>query len=186
MTIRQLIRRRDYWKRRARAAEDTLATSIILPGRHRWLPPVERWRSLVHYWMGVYGGDKYRQDEDRNLDLMLGVMGWESGGEPLAVSRVEWIGTPPPGYDGSVATRASGLFQHVPAFWASRSKAAGFENRSIFDVQANVATACWLLWNGWHPETAPNWKHWSAAHVNREGSYEWAVKKIADDYKEGA
>jgi len=176
--IGRLRRRQDYWKERAFHAEDLLATSIIMPGTHRWTPAVERWRSLIHHHMGVSGGERYWQDEDRLLDLMLGVMEFESGGLPNAVCKVEWIGDEPPGYDGTPATRASGLFQHVPAYWESRSNAAGFEGRNIFDVEANVGTACWLLWDGWHPETAPNWRHWSAAHVNRQGSYEWALAQL--------
>jgi len=166
---------RDRWKDRALDCAAQHEGKIALPGRYVWNPQTERWRSLVHYYMAQMGGDKYTAE---HLDLMLGIMQWESGGDPLAVCRVEWIGDPPFGYDGTQATRASGLFQHVPVYWQARSKAAGFTDRSIFDVSANVGTACWLLWDGWHPETAPNWRHWSAAHVSKEGSYEWAQRQL--------
>lgn len=174
------VNRRNRWKTRARTAEQQLRSSIILPGEHVWKPDVERWRSLVHHHMTRYGNGAYLAQPGRLLDLMLGIMQHESGGDPLAICRVEWVGTPPPGYDATPATRASGLFQHVPAYFDARARAAGYTGRSTFDPEANVATACWLLWNGWHPETAPNWQHWSAAHLGRDGSYEWAVRQIRE------
>ena len=166
-------RRKNYWKARCHACEDGMADSIILPGYHRWSPMVERWRSLVWYYM-----QRYDKAQPKDLDILLGIMEKESQGLPLAVCHVEWIGDPPPGYDGTPATRASGLFQQVPAYWQARAKAAGFEGRSIFDVDANVGVAVWLLYDGWHPDTAPNWRHWSAAHVGRIGSYEWALSNL--------
>lgn len=39
---------------------------------------------------------------------------------------------------------ASGLFQHIPRYWAERSAAAGWEGADIFDPEANVAVAAWL------------------------------------------
>ena len=190
-TVSQLARcqrLRQAWKTRALETDRMLAELrdertrlIVLPGRVTWPAPAERWRSVCHHYLTQYGGTKYQADESRTLDLMLGVCHFESAGDPHAICRVEWIGTPPPGYDGTPATRASGLFQHIPAYFVSRAKAAGFEGGSIFDVDANVGTACWLLWDGWHPETAPNWQHWSAAHVGRLGSFEKA-KAIVDPY----
>lgn len=176
--VRRLRRRRDYWKARAETAEVELALSRRLPGQHEWDRLAERWRSLVDYWLEVYGGDRYAGDRDRILDLMVGIMQRESSGMPDAVCHVEWVGEPPPGYDGTPQTRASGLYQHVPAYWPERSKAAGFEGASIFNPNANIAVACYLLWAGWPDTPAPHWHHWSGAHVSAEGSYEWALRML--------
>ena len=53
------------------------------------------------------------------------------------------------------ATGASGLFQHLPEFWAERTEAAGWQGASIFDSEANVAVAAWMLYE--HPG---GWSHW--------------------------
>lgn len=117
---------------------------------HLWPPEVERWRPLVA---------KHFRPED--VDLALGVIRCESWGDPNAVSRKEWEGEPPPGYNpADDSTRASGLFQHVPAWWDSRSHAAGYGGASIFDPEANVATAAWLVYDGWDKPGAPHWHHW--------------------------
>ena len=50
---------------------------------------------------------------------------------------------------------ASGLFQHMPRYWASRSSAAGWPGADIFDPEANVAVAAWL-WG-----QTRTWQHWS-------------------------
>ena len=168
-----------YWKARCHAAEDRQALSIVLPGAHMWDPSVERWRSLVHYWLGVQGGDRYGQDPGRILDLTLGIMQAESSGMPDAVCHKEWLGVEPPGYDGTPITRASGLFQHVPAYWTSRSRGAGFEGASIFNPNANIAVACYLLYASWPDDVVPHWHHWSGAHVSLEGSYEWALSQLS-------
>jgi len=51
---------------------------------------------------------------------------------------------------------ASGLFQHLPQYWADRSAAAGFAGADIFDPEANVAVAAWLLY-----EFPGGWSHWT-------------------------
>lgn len=51
---------------------------------------------------------------------------------------------------------ASGLFQHLPEFWAERSAAAGFAGADIFDPDANVAVAAWLVY-----EAPGGWSHWT-------------------------
>jgi len=72
---------------------------------------------------------------------------------------VEWQGTPPPGYDpADSSTRASGLVQHVPAYFTARAAAAGFPGRSIFDVEANLGTGAWLVYH--NVGKAPNFGHW--------------------------
>jgi hypothetical protein len=70
------------------------------------------------------------------------------------------------------------LFQQVPAFWAGRAKAAGFENASFFDPVANIAVAAWMVYDNWDKAGAPHWHHWSAANVNKEGCLEWAKTQI--------
>lgn len=52
-------------------------------------------------------------------------------------------------------TGASGLFQHMPRFWAERSARAGWAGASIFDAQASTAVAAWLLYSD-----AVGWGHW--------------------------
>lgn len=56
------------------------------------------------------------------------------------------------------ATGASGLFQHLPEEWAERSAAAGFPGASIFDPEANVGVAAWLLY-----ESPGGWSHWECS-----------------------
>ena len=173
--VARLRRGRDRWKAKA------LGHAIVLPGAHMWDPLVERWRSLTHYWLGVEGGDRYLQDPGPTLDLMLGICQHVSGGNPLSVCHKEWVGEPPPGYDpADDSTKASGLFDHLPAYWEARSRGAGFEGASIFNPNANIAVACSMLWAGW-PESmpAPHWHHWSGAHVSAEGSYEWALSQLS-------
>lgn len=56
------------------------------------------------------------------------------------------------------ATGSSGLFQHLPDVWAERSAAAGHPMSSIFDPDANVAVAAWMLY-----ELPGGWSHWDCA-----------------------
>jgi hypothetical protein len=123
-----------------------------------------------------------RPATDFEADMLLGVVSGESGGDPNAVCKVEWIGSPPPGYDGTPATRASGLFQHVPAYFTGRAQQAGFGGRSIFDVEANIGTACWLVYHS--PSKAPNWQHWPDAPNGALGSASKAKQLLAALYPE--
>ena len=53
------------------------------------------------------------------------------------------------------SSRAAGLFQHLPRFWADRSSNAGLSGADIYDPVANTAVAAWLVYsNG-------GWKHWN-------------------------
>lgn len=56
------------------------------------------------------------------------------------------------------ATGASGLFQHLPEHWAEWSEAAGQRGASIFDPEANVAVAAWMLY-----ELPGGWSHWDCS-----------------------
>ncbi len=59
----------------------------------------------------------------------------------------------------NASSGASGLFQHLPRFWADRSAAAGFGGADIFDPTANVGVAAWLVYEG------GGWSHWNpSAH----------------------
>ena len=177
----KLLAARDRWRADARELTSYLDTAVILPGRHRWPTGAEKWRSLIDHYLYHYGGVRYVGNDDEILDRMVGIEWFESSGVPDRVCEIEWVGTPPPGYDpDDDSTKASGLFQMVPLWWPERCAAAGFGGASIFDPTANVATACYMLYAGW-PEgmPAPHWHHWSGASVGVRGSLE-KVKEILD------
>lgn len=97
-------------------------------------PAVEQWRSLVasYFSPGM-------------VDQALSIIQCESLGDPNAYNP----------YSG-----ASGLFQFIPGTWAVTSVKAGFGGSSVFDPEANVASAAWLTsyyqgvglnpWTPWH------------------------------------
>lgn len=85
-------------------------------------PGVEQWRSLV---------EEYFKPED--APWAMAVMWCESQGDPNAKNP---------------ASSASGLFQHLASYWGERSAAAGWAGASIWDPEANVAVAAWLLAHG--------------------------------------
>ncbi len=93
-------------------------------------PGAEGWRPLV---------EAYFRPGD--VDRAIRVMACESLGDPDAVNR----------YSG-----ASGLFQHIPRYWPERSAAAGFAGRSIFDPEANVGVAAWMIYD----YAGGGWQHW--------------------------
>ncbi len=96
---------------------------------HATLPPrgtpytgsdvVERWRPLIEVYF-----------EPGDVDWALAIVACESGGIVTAKN---------PG------SSASGLFQHLARYWPQRSKLAGWEGASIWDPEANIAVAAWLL-----------------------------------------
>ena len=88
---------------------------------------VEEWRPLVA---------TYFKPED--VDRALCLIGYESLGDPNAYNN---------------SSGASGLFQHLPKYWAERSTDAGWSGADIMDPEANVAVAAWLREEGW--------QHWS-------------------------
>lgn len=55
-------------------------------------------------------------------------------------------------------TGAAGLFQHLPSYWPERSAEAGFAGADIFDPEANVAVAAWLLY-----ESPGGWSNWTCS-----------------------
>lgn len=89
---------------------------------------VEQWRDLVAAYF-----------PPNQVDRALCIISRESNGDPNA-------------YNSS--SGASGLFQHLPKYWDSRSAKAGWSGASIMDTNANTAVAAWL----W---TVDGWWHWN-------------------------
>lgn len=99
---------------------------LVLPVLYRQVEPsasVERWRGLV---------EKYFKPRD--VQWAMRVMECESRGDPNAKNP---------------HSSASGLFQHLGSYWPERSTKAGWAGADIFDPEANIAVAAWLLdWGG--------------------------------------
>jgi soluble lytic murein transglycosylase-like protein len=93
-------------------------------------PGPEGWRTLIEEYFRA--GDVARA---------MRVMACESLGDPNARNP---------------RSGASGLFQHMPRYWSERSASAGFGGRSIFDPEANVGVAAWMIYE--YP--GGGWKHW--------------------------
>jgi hypothetical protein len=93
-------------------------------------PGPEGWRPLV---------EKFFRPGD--VDRAMRVMACESLGDPNARNPL---------------SGASGLFQHIPRYWPERSASAGFGGASIFDPEANVAVAAWMIYE--YP--GGGWQHW--------------------------
>jgi hypothetical protein len=73
----------------------------------------------------------------RTGEVALCVAKTESNLDPLAVNPL---------------TGASGLFQFIPAAWASLSELADWGDASVFEARANAAVAAWTVAHyGWHP-----------------------------------
>lgn len=124
------------------ATTTTTATATTAPGDDvdPWSAPpeVEQWRGLV----------AQRFPSDR-VDEALRIMWCESRGDTEAYNP----------YSG-----ASGLFQFVPATWASASASAGYSGASAFDPVANIATTAWLA--GVYERLGLNyWQAWSCKRV---------------------
>jgi hypothetical protein len=97
-------------------------------GTGEFIPVVERWRYLV---------TRYFEPDD--VDRALRVIMCESTGDPGARNR---------------RSSASGLFQHLRRYWGVRASEAGFPAASVFDPEANIAAAAWLVYDG------GGWSHW--------------------------
>ena len=95
---------------------------------------VEQWRSLVQQFF-----------PDNRVEEALRIIDCESNGDPNAQNP----------YSG-----AGGLFQFLPSTWASTAPNAGYGDHSVFEAEANIATAAWLAnryqelgysyWNAWN------------------------------------
>ena len=97
-------------------------------------PGVEQWRGLVAIYF------------PKNLvNEALTVMWCESRGLPDATSKV---------------SDAKGLFQHKQKYWLLRAEGAGFGEVSIYNPEANIAAAAWLVKQSISHGKEP-WEHWA-------------------------
>jgi soluble lytic murein transglycosylase-like protein len=97
---------------------------------------VEEWRPLVELYFPA-----------ERVEEALSVIYCESRGDPTAVNPI---------------SSAAGLFQFVPNTWGWASAEAGWAGADVFDPEANVAAAAWLVQvsiDTIHPGGA--WGHWS-------------------------
>lgn len=95
---------------------------------------VEQWRPLVMQYF-----------PPSLIDDALSVMACESHGDPFAENPF---------------TGAGGLFQHMPFYWPYRAANAGFEGKSVFHPEANVAASAWLVEVSTEDGGDP-WAHWN-------------------------
>ena len=111
--------------------EATVAVRTASAEPRRVLVPrdVEAWRPLVAAYFGP-----------SEVERALRVIYCESSGDPGAKNP---------------SSSASGLFQHLRRFWVERSAEAGLPGSDIFDPEANVAVAAWLVHHG------GGWSHWN-------------------------
>ncbi|MPZ52746.1 MAG: transglycosylase SLT domain-containing protein [Acidimicrobiia bacterium] len=94
-------------------------------------PGAEGWRDLVEQYFPA-----------SEVDRAIRIIDCESNGDPNARNP---------------SSGASGLFQHLPRYWPERSNAAGFAGSSIYDPEANIGVAAWLVYE--YP--AGGWHHWT-------------------------
>lgn len=92
---------------------------------------VDRWRDLVSRYFAP-------DDVDRALDIIR----CESHGNPDAANPI---------------SSARGLFQHLASMWPERAAQAGRPGADIYDPDANIAVAAWLVYHG------GGWQHWNAS-----------------------
>ncbi|MFV1960411.1 MAG: transglycosylase SLT domain-containing protein [Acidimicrobiia bacterium] len=114
----------------------TTTTSTSGGGGGPWNhpPSVERWRPLVQQF---FPGNR--------VEEALRIVDCESNGDPNAYNP----------YSG-----ASGLFQFLPSTWASTAPKAGYGGYSVFDPEANIASAAWLA-NRYEELGQYYWRAWS-------------------------
>lgn len=111
-----------------------------------WGRRVNRWRPLVTC-----------EFLPEHVEEALGVIYYESRGNRFSFHPISF---------------ASGLFQHKRRYWKARARRAGWAGYSPFNAAANIATSAWLLYDGWSPETAPNWQHWAQTHPSAVAAIE--------------
>lgn len=118
----------------------TTTTTAASGGGGPWdhPPEVERWRSLVQQFFPA-----------NRVEEALRIIDCESNGDPDAYNP----------YSG-----ASGLFQFLPSTWATTAPKAGYGGASIFDPEANTASAAWLA-NRYEELGQYYWQAWSCRRV---------------------
>jgi hypothetical protein len=92
---------------------------------------------------GVYSGRHYSKDEVQALIRQYAASYGISANLPLAVARCE------SGYNQfakNKSSSASGVYQWLSSSWANQPAAAG--GVSVFDADANVRAAVWLIAHG--------------------------------------
>lgn len=115
------------------APPTTTTTTTTSPPTTTAPPPtygVERWRGMV---ASYFSSDL--------VDQALAVMECESRGDPDAYNP---------------SSGASGLFQFIPSTWASARDQAGWHGADVFDAEANIGVAAWLVYSSSSP-----WAHWT-------------------------
>lgn len=98
----------------------------------------EQWRSLVSQF---FPGNR--------VEEALRIIDCESNANPNAENP----------YSG-----AAGLFQFLPSTWASTAPSAGYAGASVFDPEANIASAAWLA-NRYQELGYYFWQPWSCKRV---------------------
>ena len=83
------------------------------------------------------------------MEEALRIIDCESNGDPDAYNP----------YSG-----ASGLFQFLPSTWASTAPSAGYGGHSVFEPEANVASAAWLA-NRYQELGQYYWRAWNCRRV---------------------
>ena len=119
---------------------NTTTTTTSGGGGGPWNHPaaVEQWRSLVAQHFPA-----------NRVEEALRIMDCESNGDPNAYNP----------YSG-----ASGLFQFLPSTWASTAPKAGYGGASVFDPEANTASAAWLAAR-YEQLDQYYWQAWSCRRV---------------------
>jgi peptidoglycan hydrolase CwlO-like protein len=120
------------------APSNTTTTSSGGGGPWNHPPAVEQWRPLVQQFF-----------PSNRVEEALRIIDCESNGDPNAYNP----------YSG-----ASGLFQFLPSTWASASPKAGYGGHSVFEPEANVASAAWLG-NRYEELGQYFWRAWSCRRV---------------------
>lgn len=105
----------------------------------------------------VFLVDKYFDDGD--FDRAMEIIQCESGGDPNAKNP---------------RSTASGAFQHLASMWPDRSVKAGWAGYSVFDPEANVAVAAWLVYEG------GGWSHWNASKSCWGSGGDWVEPVTVD------
>lgn len=115
----------------AKPSSQPLASSTSKPAKKaNFSGGIEQWRPLVEAYFPA-----------GEVNRALRVMACESLGDPNAVNA---------------SSGASGLFQHMPKYWAERSSGADWGGASIMDPTANVAVAAWVVYE----MPGGGWGHW--------------------------